>query len=259
MSANVDIFDIMSMKSQEGLANIYTTLPAKIISYDDKTQKAVVQPTIKRRDRDGDAESKGLVDMSVISGVLVMQPATPEGMVSFPIKAGFPVLLHFCSRSIDNYMYGDGVSPVDPQDYRVHQYSDCFATIGATTFPKAIGTDPSDFVIRFNVGTANENKVSLRANGDVTVDTPTKFVVNATGNVEVNTSADAIVNVSGDMTATVGGDTTIDCGQTTLTGDLRVDGEISSGGDVHTDAGISLEKSKVIGNLGKLTSPLQPV
>jgi phage baseplate assembly protein gpV len=108
--------------------------------------------------------------------------------------------------------------------------------------------------------------VSLRANGDVTVDTPTKFIVNATGNVEVNTSADAIVNVSGDMivdvggstTITSGGDTTIDCGQTTITGDLRVDGEVSSGGDVHTDAGISLENSKMIGNLGKLTSKMLP-
>lgn len=258
MPSNVDIFDVMAMMSQGALENVYTTLPAKIVSYDHGTQKAIVQPLIKRRDRDGDNSTDGLVDMAMISGVLVIQPSTPEGIVCFPIKAGWNVLLHFCSRSIDNYMYGDGSVPIDPQDYRVHQYSDCFATIGATTFPNAIGSDPSDFVVRFNVGTANENKVSLRANGDVQVDTPTKFIVNATGNVEVNTSADAIVNASGNMTATIGGDTTIDCGQTTLTGDLRVDGEISSGGDVHTDAGISLENSKMIGNLGKLTSKMLP-
>lgn len=254
MPSNVDIFDVMSMMSQGSLENVYTTLPAKVVSYDHVTQKAVVQPLVKRRDRDGDNSADGLVDMALISGVLVIQPSTPEGIVCFPIKAGWNVLLHFCSRSIDNYMFGDGKVPIDPQDYRVHQYSDCFATIGATTFPNAIGSDPSDFVIRFNVGTANENKVSLRANGDVTVDTPTKFIVNATGNVEVNTSADAIVNVSGNMTATVGGDTTIDCGQTTLTGDLRVDGEISSGGDMITDAGSSANTHKHVANLGKPSS-----
>ena len=44
-------------------------LPAKIVSYDHGTQKAVVQPLIKHRDRDGDNSADGLVDMALISGV----------------------------------------------------------------------------------------------------------------------------------------------------------------------------------------------
>jgi phage baseplate assembly protein gpV len=254
MSDKIEMNDLLSMAVNNRLEGLYVTLPAKVVSYDNATQKAVVQPLIKHRDRDGDNNTLGLVDMPVISGVLVIQPATPEGCVFFPIKAGWNVLLHFCSKSIDNYLDGSGESPVDPQDYRLHQYSDCFATIGMSTFSNALGSDPSDFVIRFNVGTANENKVALHANGDVTVDTPTKFIVNATGNVEVNTSADAIVNASGNMTATIGGDTTIDCGQTTITGDLRVDGEVSTGGDVETDAGFSANNHVHIANLGKPSS-----
>lgn len=242
------------MMSQGSMENVYTTLPAKIIEYDLTTQKAVVQPTILRRDRDADNSEEGLTSMALISGVLVVQPSTPEGCVFFPIKAGFPVWLHFCSRSLDNYMYGDGVTPIDPQDYRVHQYSDCFATIGATSFPNAIGSHPDDFVIRFNVGTGQECKLSLKPSGDVVLDTPTKFIVNATGNVEVTTSADAIVNVSGNMTATIGGDTTIDCGQTTITGEVRIDGGLSVGNDVQTDAGFSANNHKHIGNQGKPTS-----
>jgi len=113
MPSNPDIFDVMSMMSQGALENVYTTLPAKIISYDHATQKAVIQPLIKRRDRDGDNSADGLVDMALISGVLVVQPSTPEGIVSFPIKAGWNVWLHFCSRSIDNYMFGDGKAPID--------------------------------------------------------------------------------------------------------------------------------------------------
>lgn len=246
MPSNVDIFDVMSMMSQGSLENVYTTLPAKIISYDDKTQKATVLPTIKRRDRDGDNNKGGLVDMALISGVLVVQPATPEGCVFFPIKTGFPVWLHFCSRSLDNYMYGDGVTPVDPQDYRVHNYSDCFATIGATSFPSALGSDPNDFVIKFNVNTGSECKLTMKPSGDVLIDTPTKVIVNAGGDVEVN--------ASGNMTATIGGDTTIDCGQTTITGEVRIDGGLSVGSDVQTDAGFSANNHKHVANLGKPSS-----
>jgi len=171
---------------------------------------------------------------------------------------GDEVLLGFFERSVDNYLYSDGSKPIDPQDYRKHDYNDAVAIIGLNTFKSALGMHPENTVLMMNVGTGQECKLSLKPSGDVVLDTPTKFIVNATGNVEVNTSADAVVSVSGNMTATVGGNTTIDCGQTTITGNLRVDGEVSTGGDVHTDAGISLENSKMIGNLGKLTSKMLP-
>ena len=63
---------------------------------------------------------------------------------------------------------------------------------------------------------------------------------------------DATIEISGNCTVVIGGDATInvagstllDCPSTTVTGDLRVDGEVSVGGDVNTDAGISLNKHK---------------
>ena len=254
MVDKVELPDLLGMAIGNKMDGVFTTLPAMVVSYDDATQKAVVQPLIKRRDRDGDNNAEGLVDMAVISGVPILFPSVFNGGLFFPIKPKQNILLHFCSRSIDNYMISQGDATVDPQSYRTHNYSDCFATIGMTTFPKALGSDPSDCVLVFNSDTANENKITLKANGDVVADTPAKFIINATGNVEVNTDADAIVNAGGNTTITSGGDTTIDCGQTTITGEVRIDGGLSVGSDVQTDAGFSANTHKHIGNLSKPTS-----
>jgi len=240
------------------LDDLHTMLPAVIIAIDYTTRKVSVQPTIKKRKRDGDNDAKGLQDMAIIQNVPLVTPASKLAMLSIPVKVGDEVLLGFFERSVDNYLYSDGSKPIDPQDYRKHDYNDAVAIIGLNTFKSALGMHPENTVLMMNVGTGQECKLSLKPSGDVVLDTPTKFIVNATGNVEVNTSADAVVSVSGNMTATVGGNTTIDCGQTTITGNLRVDGEVSTGGDVHTDAGISLENSKMIANLGKLTSKMLP-
>lgn len=232
------------------LDDLHTMLPAVIIAIDYTTRKVSVQPTIKKRKRDGDNDAKGLQDMAIIQNVPIVTPASKLAMLSIPVKVGDEVLLGFFERSVDNYLYSDGSKPIDPQDYRKHDYNDAVAIIGLNTFKSALGLHPEDTVLMMNVGTGQECKLSLKPSGDVQIDTPAKVIVNAGGDVNVN--------ASGNMTAIVGGDTTIDCGQTTITGDLRVDGEISSGGDVHTDAGISLERSKVIGNLGKVTSAFLP-
>ena len=236
------------------LEDIHTMLPARIIEIDYKTRKVSVQPSIKKKKRDGDNDAKGLQDMAIIQNIPLIVPASKLAIISIPAKVGDEVLVGFFERSVDNYLYGDGAAPVDPKDYRRHDYNDAVAIVGLNTFSNALEMHPEDLVIKMNATQANECTISLKPNGDVVVDTPSKFIVNATGNVEVNTSADAIVNASGNMTATIGGDTTIDCGQTTITGEVRIDGGLSVGSDVETDAGFSANTHKHIGNLSKPTS-----
>ena len=236
------------------LEDIHTMLPARIVEIDYKTRKVSVQPSIKKKKRDGDNDAKGLQDMAIIQNIPLIVPASKLAIISIPAKVGDEVLVGFFERSVDNYLYGDGNTPVDPKDYRRHDYNDAVAIVGLNTFSNALEMHPEDLVIKMNATQANECTISLKPNGDVVVDTPAKFIVNATGNVEVNTSADAIVNASGNMTATIGGDTTIDCGQTTITGEVRIDGGLSVGSDVETDAGFSANTHKHIGNLSKPTS-----
>ena len=236
------------------LEDLHTLLPARIVEIDYKTRKVSVQPSIKKKKRDGDNDAKGLQDMAIIQNIPLIVPASRLAIISIPAKVGDEVLVGFFERSVDTYLFSDGATPVDPKDYRRHDYNDAVAIVGLNTFQNALEMHPEDLVIKMNATLANECTISLKPSGDVVVDTPTKFIVNAKGNVEVNTSADAIVNASGNLTATIGGDTTIDCGQTTITGEVRIDGGLSVGADVNTDAGFSANNHKHIGNLSKPTS-----
>jgi phage baseplate assembly protein gpV len=64
--------------------------------------------------------------------------------------------------------------------------------------------------------------------------------LHVSGNVNVFIDEDATITVGGNTTLnTKNGSVTIDTPQTTMTGNLRVDGGVSVGNDVVTDAGIS--------------------
>jgi hypothetical protein len=232
------------------LRDVHTILPAKIIEVTDYAQqKATVQPLIKERRRDAPWNPKALSDMALLQNVPIIFPSGNSGMLSMPVKAGDIVLLVFSERSIDNFLYSDGSKPVDPEDYRTHNYSDAFCIAGLNPFSKALGIHPENTVLKMNSGTGKEVKISLTPSGDLIIDSPTQVIVNATDKVEVNTEV-AIVNASTSVT--------IDSPQTTCTGELRVDGGVSVGNDVVTDIGISHNNHKHIGNLGSPTSPPLP-
>lgn len=238
--------DLMQSVVDANLKSVNTSIPARIIEITDyKQQKATVQPLVQERSRDVGKNPKGLQDMPVLQNVPIIFPSASFGSLTFPIKAGDIVCLMFSQRSIDNFLYTDGSSPVDPDDYRKHNYNDAYAIAGLYPFSKALGIDPDNAVFKMNSGTGNEVKISLTPSGDVIIDSPTKVTVNATSDVEVNTET-ATINASGSVT--------IDSPQTTMTGELRVDGGVSIGSDVETDAGFSGNTHKHIGNLSKPTS-----
>ena len=229
------------------LEDIHTMLPARIVEIDYKTRKVSVQPSIKKKKRDGDNDAKGLQDMAIIQNITVIVPASKLAIISIPAKVGDEVLVGFFERSVDTYLYGDGNTPVDPKDYRRHDYNDAVAIVGLNTFQNALEMHSEDLVIKMNATLANECTISLKPSGDVVITTPAKVIVDAGGDVDVT--------ASGNLTATISGDTTIDCGQTTITGEVRIDGGLSVGSDVETDAGFSANTHRHIANLGKPSSP----
>lgn len=223
---------LVEMVVSEKIDSIHAGLPAKIVKYDPKTQKATVQPLIKYKDRSSDTDPNGLKDMPVIQNIPVIHPSAGTAIVSFPVQVGDIVALMFCSRSIDNFIISNGVDPVDPQDYRVFHADDCYAVLGLYPFSKALGSHPSDLEVRMNSGKANECKVALKPNGDVVVTTPAKFIVNAESNVEINTSADALVNVSGNAEINVSGSTTLTSNGTTINSETTINGNTTVNGNV---------------------------
>lgn len=236
---------LVEMVVSERVSSIHAGLPAKIVKYDPKTQKATVQPLIKYKDRSSDTDPDGLKDMPVIQNIPVIHPSAGTAIVSFPVQVGDIVALMFCSRSIDNFLISDGSRPIDPQDYRQFHTDDCYAVLGLYPFSKALGSHPSDLEVRMNSGTPKEVKIALNPEGEVVITSPTNTIVNSTSTVQVNTET-AIVTASDSVT--------IDSPQTTCTGELRVDGGVSIGSDVQTDAGFSGNTHKHIANLSKPTS-----
>lgn len=240
-----ELIDLIQAMVDHNLWDLHTAIPAKIIEIDYESQKASVQPLIKERYRDADENPKGLVDMPIILGVPVIFPSAGNGILTFPPKKGEKVLLIFSERSTDNFVIGEGDSPVDPQDFRKHHYTDAFCISGLYPFKKALGIHPENAVFRMNVGGGQECKIELTPAGDIIITSPTKVTVNATSEAIVNTEK---------ATITASDSVKIDTPQTTCTGKLRVDGEISAGGDVKTDAGFSANTHKHIGNLSVPTS-----
>lgn len=226
-----DVFDLM-------LGEMHQHLPARVVAYDANKRKATVQPLIKYRDRSAGVDSKGLVDMPVIQGVPVMMLGTDNCLVHIPVEVGSKVMLCFSSKAGDTFKLSNNEQTVDPDDDRIFDVNDCYCIpVAPMAFSRAVGSDSSDLRLIMNLGSGNECSVSLAPSGDVTIDSPTKLIVNAPV-VEVNASESV----------------TITSPQTTCTGDLRVDGEVSSGGDMVTDAGSSANTHKHLGNLGRPTS-----
>src|SRR5690606_3869996 len=120
--------------------------------------------------------------------------------------------------------------------------------------------------LQVTVKNAGDQKASLN------IDPEGNVTVQHVGNLSVETGGDADVSVTGNATVNVGGKTnvvsegdatvkapnvTIDSPQTTCTGDLEVQGNVTATGDV-TAGTISLKQHTHTGNLGSPTSPPIP-
>lgn len=237
--------DLIEAVLDTRLQDLHTMIPARIVKIDSyEQQKITVQPLIKERDRDYTSE-KGLVDKALIQGVPVLFPSGGTGILTFPIKVGDKVMLSFSEESLDNWLYGTSDTPIDPEDFRRHDYNDVIAIAGLYQFKRALGIHPENVVLRMNSNTGNECSVSLKPNGGI--------VVHAANDIEVDTTTNISIVVNGNANIDVNGNTVIDCPNVTVNSDVinlnsnvNVDGyiyctdQIVALGNV-TGAGVSLK------------------
>jgi hypothetical protein len=106
------------------MTNIHTSFPGKVVSYDPKTRRADIQPSLKRRLPDG-----SFVDFPIIPDVPVHFPGTSEYTIHFPLKKDDEVEVKVCERSTDVWRdSGDkGIEDPDPRRFNL---SDCYAVPG---------------------------------------------------------------------------------------------------------------------------------
>jgi len=112
----------------------HTQMPGRVESYDQATQRASVQPLIKRgyRDEDGVRQTDTL---PVITDVPIVFMGTRSESLTCPIAKGDLVWIQFSEVSIDRWASGDMTRVTDPGDDRRFTLND------AVAFPWAMDAD----------------------------------------------------------------------------------------------------------------------
>jgi hypothetical protein len=115
---------------EKRLVDVHTSMPCKVVSYDEDTGLAVVQPALKRK-----FAGTGLADLPTISNVPVCFPRMGKATLVFPVNPGDEGELHFAERSIDSWLTG-GADQAD--DLRKHDLSDATFWPGLTSQPNKL-------------------------------------------------------------------------------------------------------------------------
>jgi hypothetical protein len=137
------------------LADMHVGFPAKVVKYDYATQKADVQPLLKRKFADGD-----VVKLPVIVNVPVIFPRVSESYVYLPLKVDDKVWIMIADYSIDNWLSSG--SETDPNDVRTHNITDAVCIVGGYDFNHPItDLENDDDVVIKN----SESKVVLKPTG----------------------------------------------------------------------------------------------
>lgn len=161
MSQGESLTDVLAKAIRNRLAELYTALPAEITSYDFRTQKASVKPTIRRRYADGRIEP-----YPVINNVPVIFPRAGGASLTFPVKPGDTVLLIFASRSLDTWANSGGT--VDQDDNRMHDLNDAIAIPGLIPFSARSKAKNNDDVLLTYKGT----EIEIKGNGNINMKAP---------------------------------------------------------------------------------------
>lgn len=181
------------------LRELHTCAPGIIESFDPSTMRAQIQPALNR---------------VLVGGEIREMPKLincPLGVMRFggfaitgPVKPGDECMIHFTERSLDAWIqFGDVRRP---KDIRIHHESDAYFLPVHTSENNAVADyDPNNMVLR---NTANTQKVTLFANGDIVIDSPGETTINTGGTATVNAD-EAVINANGDATINAGGDCNI--------------------------------------------------
>lgn len=246
------------------MANMRTSIPGRVESFNDTEQTLYVTPTIRKLQTLGD--DRQFVQIPPIINVPLIYPhaQTAGFALTLPIQQGDMVQLIVCDRSIDFWAeFGEIQNFPQTTQVRTHDLTDSLAIVGATPLTMALGSYQTDSMelrnkdrsIRVNISNsavdivagsaiANINSsgaVSITAPSNMTVTAPTATFsgdVSIGGNLTVGGDATVTGQVSADSYGTVGG------GAFTIDGDLEViNGDITnegvSVGSTHTHSGVT--------------------
>jgi hypothetical protein len=140
------------------LNDIYTCMPAKILSYEGDKRRATVLPLIKRKFLDN-------VDLSnsPITNVPISFYGVGNCYIQLPDKEfkDQEVILLFSQRALDNWILNGKEST--PVSFRKFDYNDAIAILSISNFSKKFNKS-DDMTIKYK-----ESKIVIKENGDIEI------------------------------------------------------------------------------------------
>ncbi len=128
MSTKPQLADVLADAIKGEIATVHTSLPGRVVDYDQVNQTATVQLGVQFSRRGLDGERIPYTP-APLSGVPILWPTGGGGAYSdtWPLEKGDEVWVHFAERSIDEWVMSDA-SVVTPASVRRFNLSDAVAT-----------------------------------------------------------------------------------------------------------------------------------
>lgn len=107
-----------------------------------------------------------------ITNVPLLFPSSSEGIMSYPVKTGDPVLLMFSQEDIDKFLH-DGLVDESPNTFRRFSMTDAVAIPCIHPTNSSIKAHKDNFEIVFNefkLSVSPSGKTSIETNSDITID-----------------------------------------------------------------------------------------
>lgn len=175
-------------------AEVNTTIPARIVNYDAFTRFADVQPSIDKVTADG-----RVIPAPIIHGVEVRwcSSKSANAIVSMPLGLGDGGMLHFCQRSLDEWVEGVRV----PVDSRLHDLNDAFFVPGVDTAGELVPAEADCLLIKIGpaiIRLYKDGHGVLTLPAGTTVDSP---LTTFTGDVVIKKSlqVDTTIHANGQI------------------------------------------------------------
>lgn len=142
------------------IANIHTSIPAIIQTYDASKQKASVIPAIKKTYlKNG---KKITEPMPVITNVPVCFLRSKHSSMTFPLEQGDEGLIVFCERSLERWLASGGVT--ENGDPRKYDLKDAVFYPGLEDFAAGTVTEGESLAIKHynaKILLTKENKIAI--------------------------------------------------------------------------------------------------
>jgi Phage protein Gp138 N-terminal domain len=177
-----DIVNLLKKLNTHIANNIRVCMPAKIETYDFKTQQASVKIDMQELFDDNSS-----IDYPVISGVPVIFMASGGASITMPVNRGDYCLLVFSDRDLSNWLLGG--EGQKPDSTRMHDLSDAVAIMGMFPFNKGPRAENNtDMVIKYD-----GSKITLKPEGVINIETTKNINIQAVELININ-SKNAVIS-----------------------------------------------------------------